>query len=192
MFRLAGTACETSRCSGTLFNRSFLPCAPSQVLSFFFFFSWWPPRRPRGLNLRAGLLPAIRGSVSPTPSRAKLSRRLRGTLRRPCIRSNRKTRAPSCCSKLGRNEEGRTPAAFKEWLIANTEGYDELTYRPRGRSWFVLSGYRGDNIYYEKVMFSCGGDVVNVFAMSYPVAERSHYDPIVERIEDQFRPGKAC
>ena len=33
-----------------------------------------------------------------------------------------------------RNEEGRTPSAFKQWLIANTEGYDELTYRPRGRS----------------------------------------------------------
>ena len=91
-----------------------------------------------------------------------------------------------------KNEEGRTPGAFKEWLIANTEGYDELTYRPRGRSWFVLSGYRGDSIYYEKVMFSCGGNVVNVFAMSYPVAERSQYDPIVERIEDQFRPGKGC
>ena len=28
-----------------------------------------------------------------------------------------------------------------------------MTYRPRGRSWFVLSGYRGDTIYYEKVMF---------------------------------------
>ena len=91
-----------------------------------------------------------------------------------------------------RNEEGQTPAAFKQWLIANTEGYDELTYRPRGRSWFVLSGYRDDNIYYEKVMFSCGGNVVNVFGMSYPVAERSRYDPIVERIEDQFRPGKGC
>lgn len=91
-----------------------------------------------------------------------------------------------------RNEEGRTPAAFKQWLIANTAGYDELTYRPRGRSWFVLSGYRDDNIYYEKVMFSCGGNVVNVFGMSYPVAERSHYDPIVERIEDEFRPGKGC
>ena len=56
----------------------------------------------------------------------------------------------------------------------------------------MLSGYRGDNIYYEKVMFSCGGNVVNVFAMAYPAAERAHYDPMVEGIEDQFRPGKGC
>lgn len=90
------------------------------------------------------------------------------------------------------NKEGRTPEMFKQWLVANTEGYDEVTYRPRGRTWFVLSGYRGDNIYYEKVMFSCGGDVVNVFAMAYPVSQRAHYDPVVERIEDRFRPGPGC
>lgn len=90
------------------------------------------------------------------------------------------------------NKEGRTPEAFKQWLVANTEGYDELSYRPRGRTWFVLSGYRGDNIYYEKVMFSCGGDVVNVFAVAYPVTERARYDPIVERVEDGFKPGSGC
>ena len=90
------------------------------------------------------------------------------------------------------NKEGRSPEGFKRWLIANTEGYNELTYRPRGRTWFVLSGYRDDHIYYEKVMFSCGGDVVNVFAISYPVGQRNRYDQMVERIEDHFRPGKGC
>ena len=65
-----------------------------------------------------------------------------------------------------------------------------MTYHPRGRSWFVLSGYRGDQIYYEKVMFSCQQDIVNVIAITYPVAERKLYDPIVERMEDHFRPGQ--
>jgi hypothetical protein len=32
----------------------------------------------------------------------------------------------------------------------NTGGYDDMTCVPRGRSWFVISGYRGDDIYYEK------------------------------------------
>lgn len=90
------------------------------------------------------------------------------------------------------NEAGRTPEAFKRWLIDNAGGYDEVTYRPRGRSWFVLSGYRGDQIYYEKVMFSCGGKVVNAFAMVYPLSERGLYDPVVERMEDEFRPGSGC
>ena len=80
----------------------------------------------------------------------------------------------------------------KSWLLANAGGYDEVTYRLRGRSWFMLSGYRGDHIYYEKVMFSCAERVVNVYAISYPVAQRDLYDPVVERMEDNFRAGRSC
>jgi hypothetical protein len=88
------------------------------------------------------------------------------------------------------NRDGQSPQSFKRWLIANAGGYDEVTYRPRGRSWFVLSGYRENKIYYEKVMFSCGGSVVNVMAISYPTAKRGFFDPIVEHMEDKFRPGR--
>jgi hypothetical protein len=90
------------------------------------------------------------------------------------------------------NAKGQSPERFKQWLIENVGGYDETTYRPRGRSWFVLSGYRGDSIYYEKVMFSCGGSLVNVFAITYPVNQRDMYDPIVERMENTFQPGRRC
>jgi hypothetical protein len=90
------------------------------------------------------------------------------------------------------NEAGQTPSEFKRWLLANTGGYDEQTYVPRGRSWFVISGYRGDHIYYEKVMFSCARQVVNVLAISYPKASRSLYDPVVEQMEDSFRPSSRC
>ena len=90
------------------------------------------------------------------------------------------------------NQAQQSPQHFKQWLIANAGGYDEVTYRPRGRSRFVLSGYRGDQIYYEKVMFSCGGQIVNVFAISYPVVERDIFDPVVEGMEDTFRPGRRC
>ena len=90
------------------------------------------------------------------------------------------------------NRKGQTPELFKHWLIANAGGYDDVTYRPRGRSWFVLSGYRGSDIYYEKVMFSCAGQVVNVMAITYPEAERDLYDSVVERMEDSFRPARSC
>ena len=90
------------------------------------------------------------------------------------------------------NREGRTPDQFKRWLMTNIGDYDEVTYRPRGRSWFVLSGYRGDEIYYEKVMFSCGGQVVNVMTVTYPSGERDVYDPVVERMEDSFKPARSC
>ena len=90
------------------------------------------------------------------------------------------------------NEAGQTPSEFKQWLLANTGGYDATTYVPRGRTWFVFSGYRGDDIYYEKVMFSCAGSVVNVFAITYPQGLRRQYDPVVEQIEDNFRPSNRC
>jgi hypothetical protein len=90
------------------------------------------------------------------------------------------------------NEAGQTPSEFKQWLLENTGGYDAMTYLPRGRSWFVISGYRGEDIYYEKVMFSCRGGVVNVFAISYPKDQRGLYDPVVEQMEDSFRPTSRC
>ena len=90
------------------------------------------------------------------------------------------------------NSAGQSPETLKRWMMENVGGYDELTYRPRGRSWFVLSGYRGDKIYYEKVMFSCAGQLVSVFAITYPVDQRDTYDPVVERMENAFKPGGRC
>jgi hypothetical protein len=90
------------------------------------------------------------------------------------------------------NSAGQSPASLKRWMMENVGGYDELTYRPRGRSWFVLSGYRGDTIYYEKVMFSCRDRLVNVFAITYPISQREIYDPVVERMENAFTPGSRC
>jgi hypothetical protein len=90
------------------------------------------------------------------------------------------------------NTADQSPESFKRWVMENVGGYDELTYRPRGRSWFVLSGYRRDTIYYEKVMFSCQGKLVNVFAITYPLNRRDVYDPVVERMENTFKPGSRC
>lgn len=85
---------------------------------------------------------------------------------------------------------GETPHSLKRWMIEEAGG--RLTYDPSGRSWFVISGYRGDEIYYQKVMFSCGGATGNVFAITYPTADRATYDAAVERMENVFRPGRNC
>jgi hypothetical protein len=90
------------------------------------------------------------------------------------------------------NRDGTTPEHFKRWMIANAGGYNDITYQPRGRTWFVLSGYRDDQIYYEKVMFSCRERIVNILAIAYPIAERDQFDGVVERMEDRFTAGQAC
>jgi hypothetical protein len=58
----------------------------------------------------------------------------------------------------------------------------------------VLSGLRGDNIYYEKVLFACGGRIINAFALTYPQDRKLSFDPIVTGIEKSFRSssGPAC
>ena len=82
---------------------------------------------------------------------------------------------------------GQTPRSLQHSLIGR-EGYREVTYAPRGRSWFVVSGYRNDEIFYEKYMFA--GSRVQAFAMAYPERLRHVYDRAVEAIEKNFRPGR--
>jgi hypothetical protein len=90
------------------------------------------------------------------------------------------------------NTEGYSPRSYQAFIAR--ESYDGLRvdYAPVGQRWSVLSGTHGDTMIYEKAMFTCGGAVINSFALVYPIAEREFYDPIVEDIENSFQPGAAC
>ena len=61
-----------------------------------------------------------------------------------------------------------------------------------GKTWFVLSGEGDGKVFYEKVVFTCSGRLINSFAMIYPMERRATFDPIVERIENTFRGGTDC
>ena len=87
------------------------------------------------------------------------------------------------------NDEGFTLAGYRAAILGEFGGYEQLDYSPKGQSWFVLSGYRGENIYYQKVLFSCGGRIINVFSVTFPTADRAFYEGLVEVMEDNFRPG---
>jgi hypothetical protein len=84
------------------------------------------------------------------------------------------------------NLDRETAASMKRRLIGS-EGYTDVTYSPSGRDWLVLSGHRGDNIFYEKYFFR--GDVVHGFGIEFPAGAKPRYAPMVERIEDSFRAG---
>lgn len=87
------------------------------------------------------------------------------------------------------NSENFSPVEYRRILLEEFGGYDRMDYSPKGQSWFVLSGFRGDNIYYQKVMFSCAGKVINVFSMTFPTAEKLFYEPLIETMEDNFKTG---
>ncbi len=88
------------------------------------------------------------------------------------------------------NDENLTLKDYRRTLMVEYGGYDLLDYQPQGKTWFVLSGFRGESIFYEKIMFSCGNRVINVLAISFPTAQKPRYEPFVEQLEDDFKTGK--
>ena len=89
------------------------------------------------------------------------------------------------------NTQRHSPASYQRFIARESYPGLRADYSPVGAGWSVLSGTRGETMIYEKVIFSCSGRVINSFALVYPIDERQLYDPIVEGIEDSFRPGIA-
>ena len=87
------------------------------------------------------------------------------------------------------NDERFSPQDYRKTILKDFGGYDQLDYSPSGKTWFVLSGYRGENIYYQKVMFSCGGGVITALSVTFPRAEKKFYEGLIEVMEDNFKPG---
>ncbi|MHB1101399.1 MAG: SH3 domain-containing protein [Devosia sp.] len=68
-------------------------------------------------------------------------------------------------------------------------GYDTVTYRRNGEDWYALSGYRGGDVFYRKVMLADDGAVLHTFEITYPRALKSTFDPIAARMATSMRTG---
>jgi hypothetical protein len=90
------------------------------------------------------------------------------------------------------NDSRFSPSGYRDYLAKQSYSQYQIEYQPLGQTWFVLSGQGNGKMFYEKVMFSCGGRLINSFAMVYPTDQRQTFDPIVEDIEKTFRPGQDC
>jgi hypothetical protein len=90
------------------------------------------------------------------------------------------------------NDGNFTPATYQAYIARNSYADYQISYRRLGGTWFALSGKGNGRHFYEKAMFSCGGQRISSFALIYPSDQRHVFDPIVERIENTFRPGAKC
>jgi hypothetical protein len=81
-----------------------------------------------------------------------------------------------------------SPASMKREMVGMKD-YENVTYSPSGDTWLVLSGFRGERIFYEKYFFRSG--VISAFAIEFPAGRKPYYAPIIERIEDSFEPGQS-
>jgi hypothetical protein len=87
------------------------------------------------------------------------------------------------------NEDQTTLAAYREYLLNENYPGADLDYAPVHDRWFVLSGTVGDKEFYERVSFTCGGRLINSWAMIYPKAENAFYDRVVEAVARTYTPG---
>lgn len=76
------------------------------------------------------------------------------------------------------------PATLKRRLVGGA-GYANVTYSPQGENWLVLSGLRGETVFYEKYLFR--GSVVHAFGLEFTESAKPRYSPIVERMENSFK-----
>lgn len=79
--------------------------------------------------------------------------------------------------------------AYRDYLLKENYKGAKLDYERTTPKWFVISGTRGDTMFYERVSFTCGGKLVNSWAMLYPIAERRLYDRVVEAVARTYHAG---
>jgi hypothetical protein len=87
------------------------------------------------------------------------------------------------------NDDGTTLRAYRDFLLQENYPGARIDYAPVGGKWFVLSGTIGDREFYERVSFTCGGRLINSWAMIYPLAERRFYNRVVEAVARTYTPG---
>lgn len=87
------------------------------------------------------------------------------------------------------NSDNLTLDGYRDFLLADVYANTSIDYSPQKSRWFVLSGIRGEQTFYERVTFSCGGKLINSWAMVYPTAERKLYDRVLEAIAKTYSAG---
>ena len=81
-------------------------------------------------------------------------------------------------------------AKFQDFTLKNLDPDEVVTYKAHGDNWFVISGTKGTDIFYERHLLSHGGQMTEGFSVAYPAAAKQSYDLIVARMAKSFRAGR--
>jgi hypothetical protein len=78
-----------------------------------------------------------------------------------------------------------------DWSLKNLST-DELpaakvTYKTRGKNWFVISGNSKNKIFYERT--NKGKDTFVTVLFTYPAAQKAKFDSLVQRIAASIKAG---
>jgi hypothetical protein len=84
------------------------------------------------------------------------------------------------------NIDDETPKSFVATEKASKEPGYKVTYSKTGKDWAVLSGTKGEAIFYERRLFGKDG-VIRTVWIDYPPALKSKYDPLVGPIAGSLK-----
>ncbi len=87
------------------------------------------------------------------------------------------------------NAEKLSLDGYRDFLLSDIYDNTKIDYAPQKQRWFVLSGERGSDTFYERVTFSCGGRLINSWAMLYPTAQKKLYDRVVQAVAKTYTAG---
>jgi hypothetical protein len=82
------------------------------------------------------------------------------------------------------SDQGTDTAAMMAQLQSQHPNW-QYTYKTRGKNYFVVSGYEGDQIFYQKTLIR--GGKARSFLMKYPRAEKAKWQKANEALERKFR-----
>jgi hypothetical protein len=80
-------------------------------------------------------------------------------------------------------------ATYRNFVVKNLDAGSVVTYQAHGDNWFVVSGTKGDRVFYERHLLSHRGAMTEGFVITYPASLKQTYDPIVARMAKSFRSG---
>ena len=74
------------------------------------------------------------------------------------------------------------------YRLEPSEG-ETIGYKERKGDWAVVSGTKGERIFYRKTRLSCHGEIANNLSIEYPASERGRYDFLVAHVQASLKPG---
>ena len=85
------------------------------------------------------------------------------------------------------NEDNKSLEDYRQFVKDDQYAGAAIDYDVIKQRWFVLSGTRNGEIFYQRVSFTCGGKLINSWAMLYPETERKTYDRVLTARSAQRR-----
>jgi hypothetical protein len=87
------------------------------------------------------------------------------------------------------NFDNKTLRDYRVFVLSESYPGAKVDYAPVRDTWFVVSGIRNGNVFYQRVNFTCGGRTINSWAVVFPETQKAVYEPVIEQIHRDYRLG---